>query len=199
MEMKYIGYALVAFILMGQVGVGPEQLLSKDGREQIEEKLKSTNDKESNGLDLSKIFSSPSSEDNESNQKKLDNKKSLDFSTFTSSESEGLDLGAILGSFKKPSSSKSYNFLISSTRMNVVYSGEMNPITVMAEGFESSDLVVECDGGLLQEDNSRLGKYSVLPDEDKNRLMVNVYLKQEGKPLKKIGSTGFRIIHASSY
>ena len=197
--MKYIGYALVAFILMGQVGVGPEQLLSKDGREQIEEKLKSTNDKESNGLDLSKIFSSPSSEDNESNQKKLDNKKSLDFSTFTSSESEGLDLGAILGSFKKPSSSKSYNFLISSTRMNVVYSGEMNPITVMAEGFESSDLVVECDGGLLQEDNSRLGKYSVLPDEDKNRLMVNVYLKQEGKPLKKIGSTGFRIIHASSY
>ena len=83
--------------------------------------------------------------------------------------------------------------------MNVVYSGEMNPITVMAEGFESSDLVVECDGGLLQEDNSRLGKYSVLPDEDKNRLMVNVYLKQEGKPLKKIGSTGFRIIHASSY
>ena len=199
MEMKYIGYALVAFILMGQVGVGPEQLLSKDGREQIEEKLKSTNDKESNGLDLSKIFSSPSSEDNESDQKKLDNKKSLDFSTFTSSESEGLDLGAILGSFKKPSSSKSYNFLISSTRMNVVYSGEMNPITVMAEGFESSDLVVECDGGLLQEDNSRLGKYSVLPDEDKNRLMVNVYLKQEGKPLKKIGSTGFRIIHASSY
>ena len=198
MEMKYIGYALVAFILMGQVGVGPEELLSKDGRKKVEEKLRSKNGKKSDAFDLSKILSSPASEDNEDGET-IDNKKSLDFSSFSSSGGEGLDIGGILNSFKKSSSNESYNFLISSTKMNAVYSGEMNPITVMAEGFESSDLVVECDGGLLEKDNSRLGKYLVLPDQDKNRLMVNVYLKQEGKPLKKIGSTGFRIIHPSSY
>ncbi len=81
--------------------------------------------------------------------------------------------------------------VISADKMNVVYIGLDNPISVSVPGFPPDKMVVSCSGGAMTGSN---GKYVVRPTDNiaVKECVINVSVKAE-KGVQKMGAASYRI------
>jgi gliding motility-associated protein GldM len=81
------------------------------------------------------------------------------------------------------------SYVVSPTKMNVMYKSLKNPIDVSVSGFSASDLVISASGGSLSGSN---GSYFVTPSNSARKVVVNVSVKTKTGN-KVMGTSEFRV------
>ncbi len=79
--------------------------------------------------------------------------------------------------------------VVSPTKMNILYAGLPNPISVSVPGFTARDIVVTMSNGRIEPTTDGFLAY---PDKIEEKAIISVSVKEE-KTLKPIGSTPFRV------
>lgn len=70
---------------------------------------------------------------------------------------------------------------IAATKMNIMYAGLENPISVSAPGFTSDEINVRVTGGTLKTVNKAKGDYVVIPNNVKENVHVYATVVKDGK------------------
>ena len=70
---------------------------------------------------------------------------------------------------------------IAATKMNIMYAGLENPISVSAPGFTSDEINVRVTGGTLKTVNKAKGDYAVIPNNVKENVHVYATVVKDGK------------------
>jgi gliding motility-associated protein GldM len=81
---------------------------------------------------------------------------------------------------------------IEAAKMNVLYYGLDNQISVAIDGIDSANLIVTSNGGKIFRDTIFKKYYIVQPDSIGKNVIVNVHFKS-GKNLKLVGTQTFRV------
>ncbi len=84
--------------------------------------------------------------------------------------------------------------VISATKMNVLYLGIDNPITVAVPGFSAEDVYVSTTGGKLKKGSNNT-EYIIFPQQENQLCYINVSIRYrpEDTAFTPIGRMGFRV------
>lgn len=83
--------------------------------------------------------------------------------------------------------------VISATKMNVVYIGLDNPISVSVPGFSANDISVSCSaGGKLRPDQQK-GNFLLVVDGSSREITISASVKASDGKVKKMGETKYRV------
>lgn len=78
---------------------------------------------------------------------------------------------------------------IAATKMNIMYSGLANPISVSAPGFTSDEINVRVTGGTLKMVNKAKGEYEVIPNSVKEEVHIFATVMKDGKSMNLCDKT----------
>lgn len=81
---------------------------------------------------------------------------------------------------------------IAATKMNVVYSGLDNPISISAPGYTPDEINVRVTGGTLKTVNKAKGEYEVKPNSVKEEVHVYATVMRDGKS-KELCDKNYRV------
>ena len=89
-------------------------------------------------------------------------------------------------------SQNSKHAVISADKMNIMYMGIENPISVAIPEFSCVDLSIGVSNGSVKTVNKTLGQYVVIPNRPYKPCLVSIYIQDNGEK-RKYSSSEFRI------
>ena len=89
-------------------------------------------------------------------------------------------------------SQNSNHSVISADKMNIMYVGVENPISVAVPDFSCEDLSISVSNGTVYTINRKLGQYVVRPNQRSKTCVVSIYIQDNGEK-RKHSSSEFRI------